>query len=270
VKTIEGGIMLPTKDLILETASILETAYYKVEINSSKKGIHTDLQAKKDNEVIIVECKSYSKLVGLHTIREFASSIDYFRENEPKIKAWMVTTNGFTANAQKALKNYGLLGFTINDLREKYNYSIDLFSSENKKSLEERSKRSREESKRAFVLMPFSDEMLDVFILGIRWAADKLNVVAERSDDLEHNGEIIQEIRNAISEYEIIIADTTGANPNVCYEVGYAHALGKPTILICRRGENLPFDLQGTNHLFYDNILGLREPLKKKISDVIK
>jgi nucleoside 2-deoxyribosyltransferase len=261
--------MLSTKDLILETASILEAANFDVEINSSKKGIQTDLQAKKGNDVYIIECKAYSKLVGLRTIREFASSINYFRENEPKIKGWLVTTNGFTANAQKALKNYHLSGFTINDLRNKYNYSNDLFSPANKEQLEERSNRSRSESKRAFVLMPFTDEMLDVFILGIRWAADKLEIVAERSDDLEHNGEIIQEIRDAISEYEIIIADTTGANPNVCYEVGFAHALEKPTILICRRGENLPFDLQGTNHLFYENILGLRDPLKEKLAEVI-
>ena len=107
--------------------------------------------------------------------------------------------------------------------------------------------------------------MLDVFILGIRWAASELEVVAKRADDLEHDGEIIGEIRKAIAEYDVVVADTSGANPNVCYEVGYAHALNKPTILICRKGTKLPFDLQGTNHLMYENIIGLKKPLKEKL-----
>ena len=107
--------------------------------------------------------------------------------------------------------------------------------------------------------------MDDVFILGIRWAADQLGAVAERSDDLEHNGGIIAEIKTANQQYDVIVGDTTGGNPNVCYEVGYAHALEKPTILICRKGEELPFDLQGTNHIMYPNVLGLRAPLKEKL-----
>ena len=114
--------------------------------------------------------------------------------------------------------------------------------------------------------MPFTDEMLDVFILGIRWAAKEVAAVAERADDLEHNGEIIGEIRKAIAEYDAVVADTTGANPNVCYEVGYAHALQRPTVLICRDGERLPFDLKGTNYLMYANILSLRDPLKVKLA----
>ena len=61
------------------------------------------------------------------------------------------------------------------------------------------------------------------------------------------------------------MGDTTGGNPNVFYEIGYAHALGKPTILMCKKGEKLPFDLQGTNHIMYPNVLGLRAPLRAKL-----
>ena len=96
-----------------------------------------------------------------------------------------------------------------------------------------------------------------------------MEIVAERSDDLEHHGEIIGEIKTAIQSYDVIVGDTSGANPNVCYELGYAHALDRPTILICRKGEKLPFDLQGTNHLFYSNILELREPLKEKLETAL-
>ena len=91
----------------------------------------------------------------------------------------------------------------------------------------------------------------------------------DRADDLEHQGEIIDEIREAIRTYDVILADTTGANPNVCYEVGFAHALDRPTILICQTGEKLPFDLRGTNHLMYRNILDLREPLREKLAQAL-
>jgi nucleoside 2-deoxyribosyltransferase len=124
--------------------------------------------------------------------------------------------------------------------------------------------------KRVFVIMPFSSEMLDVFILGIRWAAAALGVVAHRADDLQHAGDIVAEVKRAIREYDIVIGDTTGANPNVCYEVGIAHALDRPTLLICRDGEDLPFDLQGINHLKYPNVVELRSKLRSRLDDLLR
>jgi nucleoside 2-deoxyribosyltransferase len=118
--------------------------------------------------------------------------------------------------------------------------------------------------------MPFSEEMLDVFLLGIRSVAAELNFVANRADDLEHNGEIIDEIKDAIKTADFVIADTTGSNANVCYEVGFAHALEKPTVLLCRKGEKLPFDLKGTNHIMYPNVVGIRTMLKAKLENMLR
>ena len=241
-----------------------------MEVNKSIGGIQVDLVINtNENDKIIVECKAYSKLVGLRTVDQFASSVYFMRESNPKLKAWLITSSGFTSNAQKALRNHQIDGYTINDLRRRFDVSLE--DVENRFiNWEEKSKTNVEGKKQIFVIMPFSEDMLDVFILGIRWAADELGVVVKRGDELEHNGEIIQEVRNAIKAYDLIIADTTGSNPNVCYEVGFAHAIDKPTILICKKGEDLPFDLQGTNHIFYENIIGLREPLKQKIALELK
>ena len=257
------------EQLLTQVATLLENAGSSVEVESNQKGIQIDLIAKEsDGCKTVIECKAYNKLVGLKTIREFASSVSFLRESEPNLKAWLVTTSGFTLNAQKALTHHRIEGFTIEELRQRFR--VDLRSLEkNQKSWKEKAEKSRQNQKRIFVIMPFTEQMIDVFIFGIRWAANELHFVAERADDLEHNGEIISEIRTAIEKSDAVVADTSGANPNVCYEVGYAHALGMPTVLICRKGEKLPFDLQGTNHLMYENIVNLREPLKAKIESTL-
>ena len=261
--------MILGEQLVAQVATILEEAGWVVEVENDQKGIQIDLIATKSTgSEIIIECKTYNQLVGLRTIREFASAVSFLREAKPELKAWLVTTSGFTSNAQKALVHHRIEGFTLEELRQRF--GVDLQSFEEKQQVwKQKAEKTRREQKRIFVIMPFTEEMLDVFIFGIRWAASELNYVAKRADDLEHNGEIISEIRTEIEKCDAVVADTSGANPNVCYEVGYAHALGKPTVLICRQGEKLPFDLQGTNHLMYENIISLREPLKAKIKATI-
>jgi hypothetical protein len=257
------------KKLIAQVATILEKAGWRINVEENMEGIRIDLLAQDlDATKVIIECKAYNRLVGLRTIREFASTVSFLREPEPSLTAWLITTSGFTSNAQKALAHHRIQGYTLGELQR--HLGVDLSASEGKEEeWEKQATKIRRLQRRIFVIMPFSEEMLDVFILGIRWAAKELNIVAERADDLEHNGEIINEIRTAIKECDVVIADTSGANPNVCYEVGYAHALDKPTVLICRRGEKLPFDLQGTNHLMYSNIISLREPLKAKLASAL-
>ena len=82
-----------------------------------------------------------------------------------------------------------------------------------------------------FVLMPFSDEFDDVYKLGIKPACEKVGAYAERVDEQIFKETILQRIYNQIAKADIIISEMTGRNPNVFYETGYAHALGKNVIL---------------------------------------
>lgn len=61
----------------------------------------------------------------------------------------------------------------------------------------------------------------------------------------------MEDVWLAIGEAEIIIADCTGRNPNVFYEVGLAHALSKETILITRDLDDIPFDLRHLRIIAY-------------------
>jgi nucleoside 2-deoxyribosyltransferase len=83
-----------------------------------------------------------------------------------------------------------------------------------------------------FVLMPFSESFSDIYELGIKEACNDAGAYCERVDEQIFQERILDRIYNQIAKADIIIADMTGKNPNVFYEVGYAHALGKNTILL--------------------------------------
>jgi hypothetical protein len=70
----------------------------------------------------------------------------------------------------------------------------------------------------------------------------------------------------------VVIAEITPVNANVFYELGYAHALGKDTILLAERGKQLPFDVSGYRCIFYDNTIGgkqhVEESLRKHLRNI--
>ncbi len=102
-----------------------------------------------------------------------------------------------------------------------------------------------------FVLMPFDKAFDDVYQLGIKKACDDVGAYAERIDEQIFQESILQRIYNQIAKADVIIADMTGRNPNVFYETGYAHALGKQVILLTKDANDIPFDLKHYPHIVY-------------------
>lgn len=119
----------------------------------------------------------------------------------------------------------------------------------------------------AFVLMPFDSSFNDVYRLGIQAAADELGIIASRVDEqVFHKEGIIERIYNQINVADFIIADMTGKNPNVFYEVGYAHAKNKLCVLLTASADDIPFDLKHHRHIVYGNsVAGLKDKLKEDI-----
>lgn len=123
----------------------------------------------------------------------------------------------------------------------------------------------------AFVLMPFSADFDDVYRLGIKRCAEELGIVAERVDEQHFSETILEQIYRQIDASDLIIADMTDQNPNVFYEVGYAHAKGKPCALITQRASDIPFDLKHHTHVIYNGrIVDLVEKLKPKMAWLIE
>jgi hypothetical protein len=123
------------------------------------------------------------------------------------------------------------------------------------------------ENPRAFIVMQFKEPYDTLYREVIRPVCEDFNYEAIRADDIYTSGLIIKEITQSIQEASIIIADITPNNPNVYYELGYAHGLNKPTILLSdKTQEKLPFDVSGFRTLFYENSIGG----KRKVEDLLK
>ena len=116
-----------------------------------------------------------------------------------------------------------------------------------------------------FVLMPF-EGFNDIYAFGIQGAAEDAGAYAERVDDQLFTGGILDRIFNQINKADVIVADMTGRNANVFYEVGYAHALGKVVLLVTQLVEDIPFDLKHRPHLVYGgDISKLKSDLTPRI-----
>ena len=77
-----------------------------------------------------------------------------------------------------------------------------------------------------------------------------------RADELFSTGSVMEQIWEQIRKAKILLADLTGKNPNVFYELGLAHAIGKPVVFTSGNLEDVPFDLRHLRVIIYD----IRDP----------
>lgn len=127
---------------------------------------------------------------------------------------------------------------------------------------------SQDTKKRAFVfvIMPFDKSFNDTYELGIKSACIAAGVDCERVDEQMFLENILERIYNQISRADIVVAEMTDRNPNVFYEAGYAHGLGKPVILLTKSADDIPFDLRHYPHIVHQgSIVTLKEQLERKI-----
>jgi hypothetical protein len=103
-----------------------------------------------------------------------------------------------------------------------------------------------------FVLMPFRTSFRKV-LTTVRSACDGLKLSCARADDISKAGHIMEEVLRGIVESEYVVADLTGKNPNVFYELGIAHTCKDTSkvIMITQRKDDVPFDLQSMRYFKY-------------------
>jgi hypothetical protein len=104
-----------------------------------------------------------------------------------------------------------------------------------------------------FVMMPFAPPLGDYYTKIFEPAIKKAGLKAVRADDdIFGTGKIIDQIWDGINSAKVLIAELTSRNPNVYYELGLAHALKKPVVLVCSNEQDVPFDLKHIRVIYYD------------------
>lgn len=146
-------------------------------------------------------------------------------------------------------------------------------SSKGKKKAGKKTKRSKKANSGdiCFTIMPFGgyldDYYLEIYVPAIKAAG----LTPHRADDLFRPSTIVNDIWDYTKRARVLLADLTGKNPNVFYELGLAHALAKPAVLLAESMDDIPFDLRSLRIIVYNkNEHDWGATLRAKITASIK
>jgi O-acetyl-ADP-ribose deacetylase (regulator of RNase III) len=139
----------------------------------------------------------------------------------------------------------------------------------------------QERKRTCFVVMPFGEkkdfdgnaiDFDDIYRFFFKKAVEDLGIECVRCDEIEEAGSIHEKMFEHIYHADVVVCDITTSNANVYYELGIRHALAKGvTVLIRRRGTNIPFNIQGLQVVEYDQAkFGSIEQAKFRIHQIIK
>lgn len=245
------------------SAVFAELGYKNVIHNRIIDGNRIDITAEHvapDGSVVkyILECKDYDGNVGIEEVNKFALVFNNLRNSGKVDLGVIVSKSGFTAIGRQAAEAYGLELYEYEALLKKV--KKDGLPPEDIDPIKE----ERPNRKYVFVLMPFEKEFDDIYYFGIRGAVEKAHLYCERVDEINFTGGVIEMVKEKIRKADIIVAEMSGRNPNVFYEVGLAHAWKRDTILIVKNAQEIPYDLRGQNHIVYN---GSIKTLESKLTD---
>lgn len=109
------------------------------------------------------------------------------------------------------------------------------------------------------VMMPFDARFNPVYD-ALQASVAAAGMECRRADDIWIHDHIIQDVVTLISRASVVVCDLTGRNPNVFYEMGIAHVLGKDVIMVTQSAQDVPFDVAHIRHVRYlPNGEGLRQ-----------
>jgi hypothetical protein len=134
-----------------------------------------------------------------------------------------------------------------------------------------REPRVREYLDTCFVMMPFGEWFdryyQDIYIPAIKEAGFE----PVRADELFGSGSVVEQIWEQVMKAKVLLAELTGKNANVFYELGLAHAAKRPVVFTAAQVEDVPFDLRHLRVIVYET----KEPewaskLRQKVTEYLK
>lgn len=101
-------------------------------------------------------------------------------------------------------------------------------------------------------MQPFAEPFGDYYEKIYRPAIEKAGLRPVRADaEIFATGKIMDQVWDGINAAKVLVAELTTRNPNVFYELGLAHAMKKPVVLVSASEEDVPFDLQHIRVIYY-------------------
>ncbi len=122
------------------------------------------------------------------------------------------------------------------------------------------------------VMMPFDARYMDVY-LALQEAVEAAGLRCQRVDDIWINPGIMDDVASLIWRARVVISDLSGKNPNVFYETGIAHALGREVLPITQSADDVPFDLRHLRYVNYlpnnEGLQGLKTQITRRLQDMV-
>ncbi len=125
------------------------------------------------------------------------------------------------------------------------------------------------QSKLFFILMPFKEEWSNRIFKLLKGILKQQGFDAIRADQ-KYFGKSSEKIWLSLNEARLIIADISNNNPNVLYEIGIAHTIGKDVIIISKDMDKIPFNLKGVDIIPYSDNMDGYQVLKREIPKSIE
>jgi hypothetical protein len=125
-----------------------------------------------------------------------------------------------------------------------------------------------------FVLMPFVEGLRPMYEDHIKSVCSTLDLTVARADDFFSADSVMADVWAGIFLARALVADCTGRNPNVFYEIGLAHVLGKPVVLLTQNADDVPFDLRHIRVIKYtftpSGMADFEQALSRTLRDVLR
>lgn len=264
-----------------EVAQLYRISGARVKQNVNLAGFQIDIYIEEETPSkqklrAVIECKLHKAKVGNLLVNNFARVVATLKEARLVDKGIIVSYSGFSKEAYLVAEKTGIELLSLEDLKQsvslKRDISMNSLEKTTMKFIESRKELPEERKAKSpdiFVIMPFTDDFDDIYRLGIQEIVTNLGYSCKRVDEIEFVGDIVSKIYELIMNARLVIAEVSVQNANVYYELGYAHGLKKPVILLTQDLSSVPFDLSGQNHIVYKRVLDLREKLRKRLSFIL-
>lgn len=202
----------------------------------------------------------------------FFESIKVFQTMKPIDSDWPAKKDNYTGGEifRESAIITALEDKATDVTQELYREAINLIDSGQYRELRAKMTEAIKGSYSFFICPLENDEVNHNYEYVIKPIVRQFQFEIQRADEISDTVTITDEISAAINRSRFIIADLTDARPNCYYEVGYAHALRKPVIILAKQGTNRHFDISTYKWNFWIDYEDLKPKFEREVRAVLR